>query len=196
MAENTNRVPLRSQQDPKYTWATEDLFPTPEAWEQEYAALQALPETLAAWSGKLTCGTRLKEYFDFEVEQNLRLSALYRYASLRRDEDTADSTGLARCGKAENLLTRCAAASAWEIPELLALSDEQMEQFYAEEPGLELYRRRLTKLRRMKAHVLSVAFDSVEKFLSVSRVIPSVDVKVSVNDLDILKKLVFHKSSP
>ena len=157
MAEEITRVPLRSQQDPAYTWATEDLFATPEAWEQEYNYLKSLPDTLQGWAGKLTSGAALKQYLDYSVEQDLRLSALYRYASLRRDEDTADSTGLARCGKAENLLTLCAAASAWETPELLALSDEQMEQFYAEEPGLALYRRRLTKLRRMKEHVLSAA---------------------------------------
>ena len=161
MAEEITRVPLRSEQDPANTWATEDLFATPELWEAEYTALGTLPETLAAWEGRLTSGAALQEYLDFSVAQDLRLSALYRYASLRRDEDTADSAGLARCGKAENLLTRCAAASAWETPELLALSEEQMEQFYAEAPGLELYRRRLTRLRRMKEHVLSAAEEAL-----------------------------------
>ena len=44
---------------------------------------------------------------------------------------------------------------SFQTPELMSISDETMEQFYRDEPGLELYRRHLEKIRRRKDHVLS-----------------------------------------
>ena len=49
------------------------------------------------------------------------------------------------------------AASSFATPEIMAISDETMEQFYADCPALERYRRCLDNIRRRRAHVLSPA---------------------------------------
>jgi len=49
------------------------------------------------------------------------------------------------------------AAISFETPEIMALSDEVLEKFYADKPELERYRRYLTDKRRRRAHVLTPA---------------------------------------
>ena len=49
------------------------------------------------------------------------------------------------------------AAGSFETPEIMAISDETLEGFYAAKPELERYRRYLTNMRRRKAHTLSAA---------------------------------------
>ena len=46
-------------------------------------------------------------------------------------------------------------AAAFETPELLAISDEDMNRLYAEAPELELYRLNIDRIRRRREHVLS-----------------------------------------
>jgi len=47
------------------------------------------------------------------------------------------------------------AATSFDTPEMMAISDETLDEFYAACPELERYRRFLTDLRRKKAHTLS-----------------------------------------
>ena len=53
------------------------------------------------------------------------------------------------------LIARVGAASAWFAPKLLALSDETLDGWYADTPGLSLYRRAIDRLRALKDHVLT-----------------------------------------
>jgi len=49
------------------------------------------------------------------------------------------------------------AAGSFETPEIMDMSDELLDSFYAKQPKLERYRRYLTNMRRRKAHTLSAA---------------------------------------
>ena len=49
------------------------------------------------------------------------------------------------------------AATSFETPEILSISDETLDGFFAAEPKLERYRRYLWNIRRRKEHVLSPA---------------------------------------
>ena len=58
-------------------------------------------------------------------------------------------------GQFMTVVVSLGAATSFETPEIMAISDETLDEFYAVEPALERYRRYLTDLRRRKAHVLS-----------------------------------------
>ena len=62
---------------------------------------------------------------------------------------------LARIGQVQNLLTRIGEASAFLVPEILAIDEEKFAKFVAD-PALAEWRIKLHKVRRMKPHVLSV----------------------------------------
>ena len=42
------RIPKRSEVKKENTWATEDIFPSDQAWAEEYEALKVLPAQSAA----------------------------------------------------------------------------------------------------------------------------------------------------
>ena len=154
--EMETRIKKRSEQDPASCWSVEDLFAGVEAWEAEFAACQGLPEELAAYRGRLgeSAGTLLA-YLELSEAVDRRVGALQSYTSLRRDEDTANPVYQALAGRCFSFAVRLGSAAAFEGPELTAIPEETLEDFYAREPALEKYRRYLTQARLEREHVLS-----------------------------------------
>ena len=163
---DTNKIPQRSEIPVEHTWNTADLYPTDEAWEKEFDETQALARTLPGYVGRLGESAKtLYEYLTLSMQVGDRLMNLYRYASLRQDEDTRVAQYQAMAGKAMSLFVEVSSATAFETPELLKLPPETLEQFYADEPELELYRRYFTVIQDKKEHILS---DAEEKLLAAS----------------------------
>ena len=118
----------RCEADPKYTWATEDLFATDELWAESYQALQSAPEQLCAYQGRLgESAATLLEYFRLGDDIGRKLERLFNYAARKSDEDTANSTYQDLRGKALNLAVSIQSATGFDVPELLELSDETVE---------------------------------------------------------------------
>ncbi|MBR5390897.1 MAG: oligoendopeptidase F [Clostridia bacterium] len=154
MAEN--RIPKRNEVKKENTWATEDLFPTDQAWTEEYEALKSVPARANAVRGTLgRSAAQLLAYFKEQDEIELRLTRLFNYASRKGDEDMGNSFYQDLRSKAGSLAVAVESAFAFAVPELLAIPDETLERFFQEEPSLLTYRRPLEKLRRMRAHILS-----------------------------------------
>ena len=151
-------IPLRSQQLKENCWAVEDIYPTEEAWSQALSESASLPEELAAYQGKLgESAETLLSYLTRMEEISHQADRLFVYAMLRADEDTANSTHQAMKGKCFSFLVSLSSATAFEGSELVAIPDETLDAFYAQEPGLTKYRRYLTKARLEKPHILSQA---------------------------------------
>ncbi len=146
----------RSQRDPATTWSIQDLFPSDEAWEKAFDACQSVPGEAAAYRGKLgTSAKTLLEYLQLSEQIDEQLDPIFSYPMLRHDEDTADPRHQAMVGRLRSFMVKLGSATAFEGPELNAIPEETLERFYAEEPGLEKYRRYLTRARRDREHVLS-----------------------------------------
>lgn len=152
----SKRIPTRKELDPATCWAVEDLYPSDEAWEQELEACKALPAQLAAYQGRLAeSGETLLAYLDAMEDAERKINRLYLYAHMRGDEDTANTTYQALKGRCFSFIVSLSSATAWVTPELIAISDETLDGFYAQTPGLEKYRRYLSKERQSRDHVLS-----------------------------------------
>ncbi len=149
------KIPQRHEVDPKYQWATTDLFPTDEAWEEAYAQAEALIPGLAAYAGKLGTAQGLYDYLTAKDSANALIRRVSQYASLRTDEDSRVAKYQDYSARTGLMNTKLSAAIAWETPELLALEDEVLEGFYAAIPALEGYRRYISSQRRFRAHTLS-----------------------------------------
>lgn len=154
----TAKIRERSEIPVEDTWATEDLFATDEAWEQELATLADVKQQLAAFAGHLgESGKILYDYNDLSEKTSVKVGALANYAMRKADQDTRNSVYQAMSGKLRSQMVALSAATSFSTPEIMAISDEDMEKFYEQYPALERYRRRLTDLRRHKAHTLSAA---------------------------------------
>ena len=146
----------RSEVPEEFTWDLRDVFASDEAWNDELEALKAYPERLSAFAGRLGESAKtLLDWFTLGDEVNVRVTKLVEYASCRSDQDVGNSFYQGMRSKAFSAAVALSSASAFEASEIMALSDEALAGFYAEEPKLETYRRNIDKLRRRKAHILS-----------------------------------------
>jgi len=157
MAEQ-NKIRNRTEIPVEDTWATEDMYASDAAWEQELATLEEDKAVLAAYAGRLSeSGQVLYDYLYKMEKGDAKASLLANYCMRKSDEDTRNATYQAMTGKFMSVVVGLSAALSFETPEIMAISDETLEGFYAQCPALERYRRYLTNLRRMKEHVLSPA---------------------------------------
>ena len=147
-------------------WAIEDLYPSDEAWEEALAGVAAKKDDLAAFVGRLgESGETLYNFLYEDEMTGVTVSRLANYCMRNHDVDTRNPVYQAMSGKFMSVMVTMQAARSFETPEIMAISDERLEQFYQDFPKLERYRRLLTNVRRRRAHTLSAA---EEKLLAAS----------------------------
>ncbi len=156
--EEIKKIPQRNEIDQADKWATEDMYPSDEAWAEELKVLEAAGDRLAAYAGKLgrSADTLLAYLTDMEATDE-KGNLLANYCMRKSDEDTRVAKYQAMTGQFMSVVVALGAKCSFETPEIMDISDETLEGFYAAQPGLERYRRYLTNLRRRKAHTLSPA---------------------------------------
>ena len=154
----SEKIRKRSEIPVEDTWALEDLYATDEAWEQELATLAEDEKDLTSYAGKLGASAEnLYAYLELTEKVNAKAELLGNYCMRKADQDTREATYQAMVGKFMSVVVALSAATSFETPEIMAISDETLDSFYAVYPALERYRRYLTDLRRRKEHVLSPA---------------------------------------
>ena len=157
MAE-TKKIPERSQIAEQDKWAIHDIYATDELWEADLQKAKDLIPVISGYAGKLGESAKtLLAFLKLTEEIEVLADALGNYATRRSDEDARVSKYQAMVGSLMSAFVALNAASSFSTPELMAISDETMERFYAECPELERYRRYLNDIRRRRAHVLSPA---------------------------------------
>ena len=155
MAE-TKKIPERCEVAEQDKWAISDIYATDELWEEDLAKAKELIPPYANFVGKL--GQAPEDLLAFcEMEEKVAViaDALGNYAMRRSDEDARVSKYQAMVGRLMSTYVELTSASSFATPEIMAISDETMEKFYADCPKLERYRRYLTDVRRLREHVLS-----------------------------------------
>ena len=154
---DTKKIWKREEIPVEHTWATEDLYVSDAAWEEDLLKMIEEGKALASYAGKLGNAEDLYAFLRADEEADDRVGRLANYCSRKGDEDTRNPVYQAMNGKFRSVIVKIGADCSFATPEIMALSDEQMDKFYAEKPELERYRRYLTNMRRRKAHTLSAA---------------------------------------
>lgn len=157
MAEN-KKIPERSEISEKDKWAIHDIYATDELWEEDLKKARGLLPRYAEFAGKLGQSAELLlGFLQMEEEAAVLADSLGNYALRRSDEDARVSKYQAMVGNVMSTYVELNAASSFATPEIMEISDETMEKFYAACPELEHYRRYLDDIRRRRAHVLTPA---------------------------------------
>ena len=153
-----DKIRTRAEIPVEDTWATEDLYVSDAAWDAELATLEQDRKVLASYAGKLAeSGKTLYDYLYYSEMTDVKASRLGNYCMRKGDEDTRNATYQAMNGKFTSVIVELGAALSFDTPEIMAISDETLDSFYAACPELERYRRYLTNLRRKREHILSPA---------------------------------------
>ena len=159
--EEAKKIPSREEIPTEDKWAIEDLYATDAAWEDELKTVADDQEYLTGFAGTLHQPESLYAYLQRSEELNVKADRLGNYCMRKADEDTRNATYQAMQGKFMSVFVALGAATSFDTPEIMAISEEDMDRFYREYPALERYRRYLTDLRRRKEHTLSPAEEKI-----------------------------------
>ncbi|TDL57260.1 oligoendopeptidase F [Paenibacillus dendritiformis] len=148
------QVMKRSEVPQEYRWKLQDLFGSRAEWDKEYELVLQLVDKMKQYHGKLNEAAALKACFELEDDISLHTERLYVYANMSHHEDTADPVYQALSEKSKQLSVKVGEALSFITPEVLSLSDEELDRLIAD-PSLSAYRFTLVEMKRQKAHVLS-----------------------------------------
>ncbi|MBQ8659060.1 MAG: oligoendopeptidase F [Clostridia bacterium] len=145
-------------------WKAEDIFPSDEAWEAEFSALEAkyANADFSKYQGKLGEKESFLAFNAFVDEFSQRAEKLHLYAHMNNDVDVRVSKYNAYGSKILMLYSKVSAATAFVEPELTALPESVLNAYIAD-PELSEYDYQLRRIAAGKAHVLS---ENEEKLLA------------------------------
>ena len=152
----------REEQNLADCWALEDLFASDEQWEK---AVEEFPEKMRHFSGFAghlgEDGETLLKAMQTLDDLNCAFERIYVYANQKYHQDTGNGKYQEMAARTARMSAQLEHAAAFVEPELLAVPSGRLETFFAEEAGLEAYRRKIWESLRMKAHILSEELERV-----------------------------------
>ena len=149
-------LPKRSEVKLENTWKVEDMYANLDAWKADLAKVTEMAEQLTAYQGKMGASAKnLYQAFYLDDEISRIGGMAYSYASRCSDVDTTNTENQALVMQVSNMFVKIGEQSAFMVPELLAIPEETLEKYFAEEPKLEVFRRAIQNILRRKEHMLS-----------------------------------------
>jgi len=148
----------RAEIPEEYKWHLEDIFPSDEAWEEEFAKAEKLLEKAGEFQGHLGDGVdTFLACLKWVDEIGLTIGEIYTYARMRRDEDNRNSHYQALTDRAGALSVKAGSAFAFVVPEILALPEGKLKEYRESSEEMALYDHALDDILRKREHVLSPA---------------------------------------
>ena len=144
----------RSQIDTQYKWKLEDLVENDQAWQRQAGKVAQQTAQITEFEGKLGELSQLQACLDLLYGARQSADQLYAYARMRRDEDNSAAQYQALTDQAQGLLVKLGTASAYVVPELLALEESVLDG-YIQNDALRIYRVDLMEVKRQRPHTLS-----------------------------------------
>ena len=152
----TVEVKKRSEMDPALQWNLQDLYPSYEAWQVALGEVSELCGGFEAFRGTLgESGGRVLAALRAEDEIGRRLERIWAYGMFHHDQDTQDPRGTEMVAKAQALAAQAGEATAFLVPELVALPDGRLDAMRRETPELKEYAHTLKEIERQRRHVLA-----------------------------------------
>ena len=146
----------RNEINEKDTWDLSTIFETDQKWEEELALLTEDTKEAASLEGHLMDSAEsLINITERYLDLSRRLEKLYVYAHMKNDQDTRVAKYQEYYAKAMTLYSQLDQVFSFYEPEFMAITEEQYQNFLAEEPKLQPYKHFFDKLLQNKEHVLS-----------------------------------------
>ncbi|HKQ98774.1 MAG TPA: M3 family oligoendopeptidase, partial [Candidatus Polarisedimenticolia bacterium] len=152
----------RAEVADKLKWNTADIFPSDDAWQKaKDEAARQIPG-LARFQG--TLGNSADAMYTAAsaitaVDQAVR--RLTVYASMRNDEDTRDQARTGMLAAARQLGVQLDAATSYVRPELLAIGQEKVKAFVAQDARLKPYGHFLDDIVRFAPHTRTASEEEI-----------------------------------
>lgn len=150
-----DHIKERREVPKEFQWNLERIFKTDEEFQKEIEAVRKQIDEFAKLEGHTT--ESAKTFYRSitagnEIER--RLNKLYTYASMKSDEDVANTENQAKKEQVVNLYNYASSKMYFQTPELLNTEKEVIESFYQAEPKLLEHKTNIEEVYRYKPHTL------------------------------------------
>lgn len=175
----------RSQVKEENTWNLKDLFETREDWEKCLAEIEEVTEKIAGMEGKVgESAANLLYVLSNDTIADKKMERAYSYATRLYDQDQTNAEHQGMYQRVVALAAETGRKTAFIQPEILAISDETLENFYREEKELELYRNWIAEVNRLRDHRLSTEMETLMAMTSQIKGVPGATFSV-LNNADL-----------
>ena len=152
----------RNEIPQEYKWNIGAMYTDEAKWEEDVAQCICRAENFKNFSGKLADSADvLLNALTERDEIWQKLEHAFVYAAMKKDEDNRVDKYQAMDDKCSATMAKVAAAMSFFTPELLAVPEEKIFSFIAEEPGLSVYEFLLKSMLREKEHVLTAPEENI-----------------------------------
>lgn len=149
-------VKTRSQIEDQYQWDLQALFESDEAFEAAYQEAEESLSELTKYQGRLNESAEiLSEALDTLLATQRKVSNLGVYAHLKNDQDQTNAKYQVFDAQTSQLYSKFAQVSAYVQPELLAISQEDLNQMIDSNDRLQELGQLLDDYTRYRDHVLA-----------------------------------------
>ena len=150
-----DHIKERREVPKEFQWNLERIFKTDEEFQKEIKAVRKQIDEFAKLEGHTT--ENAKTFYRSitagnEIER--RLNKMYTYASMKSDEDVANTENQAKKEQVVNLYNYASSKMYFQTPELLNAEKEVIESFYQAEPKLLEHKTNIEEVYRYKPHTL------------------------------------------
>lgn len=180
-----NQLPKRSEVNQEYTWDLTPIFASDSEWEKAFQEVKNQIPQVKEYQGKLNQSSKdLLNILTLQDEIRSKMSKVYVYAHLKKDEDNTNSTYVAFHDRAQSLYVEVGSALSFIVPEILTIDESTLQSFIAENDQLKMYKHALDEITRQREHVLSAAEEAIIAQAGDIAGAPS-DIFTMINNADI-----------
>ena len=112
-------------------WDLTSLYKDEEGYRRDLERFRGWIPVLETYRGTLSDDAKLCAYFDAQVELEKLVNRLYAYAASKADLDRRNVENVGKENELISLLRRLESATSFFDPEILALGQRHMEEFFA-----------------------------------------------------------------
>ncbi len=154
MAEHKSKK--RAEIDNMYKWNLDAIYSNEGLWEEDFQSVKKLVQQIVALQGSMgQSAEALLKVMQLSDELGRKAEKLYVYARMRRDENNANHIYQGLFDRAEGLSVEASSATAFIVPEILTIPEENLKGFLQQNQELAIYKHSLDEILRQKEHILS-----------------------------------------
>lgn len=146
----------REQLPDRFKWNLSDLYESIEDWKEKKEKIsEEIKKLPFIRDNFVSSGLKLYEGLSFYSTLEKEFMRLYAYASMLSDQDTKESNPMSMKQEMIPLQTQLKSLSSFIEPEVLTLSNDDIDKFYSETPQLKIYKQYISDILRRKNHTLN-----------------------------------------
>lgn len=152
----------RDQVKVEDTWNLKDMYASDRDWEEDIKVILGKAEELVKFEGKVCeSADTLLQVLELSAFISEKLEFAYNYAARLFDEDQGNTLHQSMNQKVFSIMAKISSDVSFIDPEILACDESKLEEFYNKEPKLDLYKKQIKEIQRLKAHTLSAEMEKV-----------------------------------